>query len=74
MYQANAATCLFQAPVGPSSPSQGGDQEPLFHPAGWVPPHLSAQFPCCRPLPANVKGSGIEKQNPSRKARRLPPL
>ena len=46
---------------------------PLFHPTRWVPPHLSAQFPCCHPLPANMKGPGIEKQNPSRRARRLPP-
>ena len=46
---------------------------PLFHPTRWVPPHLSAQFPCCRPVPTNLKGPGIEKQNPSRRARRLPP-
>ena len=46
---------------------------PLFHPTVWVPPHLSAQFPCCHPLPANMKGPGIEKQNPSRRVRRLPP-
>ena len=32
----------------------------------------SAQFPCCCPLPANMKGPSIEKQNPSRRARRLP--
>ena len=58
----------------PSSPSRGGGGSgPLFHPTGWVPPHLSTQFPCCRPLPANMKGPGIEKQNPSRRARRLPP-
>ena len=46
---------------------------PLFHPAGGVPPHLRAQFPCCRPLPANVKGLGVEKQNPSRRVRHHPP-
>ena len=57
----------------PSSPSQGGDEAPLFHSTRWVPPHLSAQFPCCRPLPANMKGPGIEKQNPSRRVRLLPP-
>ena len=63
----------------PSSASQRCDQAPsdpeppLNSPDGWVPPHLSTQFPCCRPLPANVKGPGIEKQNPPRRARRLPP-
>ena len=58
----------------PSNPSQGGDQAPSSTlPGGLVPPRLSAQFPCCHPLPANMKGPGIEKQNPSRRARRLPP-
>ena len=61
---------LLRVPA-PSSPSRGGSGR-LFHPAGWVPPHLSAQSRCCRSLPANVKGPGIEKQNPSRRGRRLP--
>ena len=56
----------------PSSPPRGVIRPPL--PPCWVgSPHLRAQFPCCRPLPANMKGPGIEKQNPSRGARRLPP-
>ena len=55
----------------PSNPSQGGDQAPSSTLLALVPPHLSAQFPCCRPLPANMKGPGIEKQNPSRRARSL---
>ena len=57
----------------PSNPSPGRWSGPLFHPTGWIPPHLSTQFPCCHPLPANVKGPGIEKQNPSRRVRRLSP-
>ena len=58
----------------PSNPSQGGDQAPSSTlPGGLVPPRLSAQFPCCRLLPANVKGMGIENQNPSRRVRHLPP-
>ena len=46
----------------PSSPSQGGDQAPLSHLAGCVPPHLSAQFPCCRPLPANGKVQALRSR------------
>ncbi|OWJ99278.1 hypothetical protein Celaphus_00009697 [Cervus elaphus hippelaphus] len=48
-----------------AAPSDPGP--PLKPPDGWVPPHLSTQFPCCHPLPANVTGPGIEKQNPSRR-------
>ena len=51
-----------------SNPFQGGDQAPSSTLSGGF-----LQFPCCHPLPANMKGPDIEKQNPSRKARRLPP-
>ena len=55
-------------------PSRGrGVISPLFHPAGWEPPYLRAQFPCCHPLSTNVKDPGVEKQNLSRGARCLAP-
>ena len=50
----------------------GGDQAPFSTlPGGFL--LAWALFPWCRPLPANVKGLGVEKLNPSRRARCLPP-
>ena len=51
----------------------GGWSGPLFHPTGWAPPHLSAQFPAAHSLPAKEKKPGFERLNSSRGARRLPP-
>ena len=69
--QSPPAYSRFLWVYAPSSPSQGGDPAPSSTLLGGVPPHLSAQLPCCRPLPANVKGLGVEKQNPSRRVRCL---
>ena len=56
----------------PSRPSQAGDQAPL-PPCQVVSSSPERSVPLLPSLPANVKGPGIEKQNPSRRARHLPP-
>ena len=65
---------LLWVPV-PSSPSQGGDQAPFPTLLGGflLTNRGVGKLPCCCPLPANVKGPGVEKQNPSRRVGRLPP-
>ena len=55
------------------TPPQGVDQALSSTLQGGNLPYLSAQFPCCHPLPLNMEGPGVKKLNLSRRTRCLPP-